>query len=118
MKTRMAIRDLMQKRGEENPWGNRKGRSQGGRCAVGLEKQVQIWAAIQKSPERDFQEDKNIRTSGGLKLWGGFIFMGENLRKPNKHTKERQLLTSGKTETKKLYKKRDIFNCSFLHGVV
>ena len=81
-------------------------------------KQVQIWAAIQKAPERDFQEDKNNRTSGGLKLWGGFIFMVENLRKLNKHTKERQLLTSGTTETKKLYKKIDIFNCNFLHVVV
>lgn len=109
----------MQKRGEENPQGNRKGRSQGGRCAVGLENnQYRFGQAFRGLQERDFQEDKTNRKFDGLQLWGGFIFMVENLRKPNKHTKKRQLLTLGKTETKKLYKKRDVFSCSFLHGVI
>lgn len=48
MKTRMAVRDLMQKRGEENPWGNRKGRSQGGRCAVGLENKCRFGQPFRK----------------------------------------------------------------------
>lgn len=119
MKTLMAIRDSRQKRHEGNPQGDREGRSQGGRCAAGLANGPSRFERARRGlQERDFQEDKTNRTLEGLKLFGGFTFMVEKLRKLKKHTKEKQLLTLGKTENKKVYKKRDVFNCSFLHDVV
>lgn len=96
----------MQKRGEGNPLCNGEGRSQRCRCAAGLKNiQSRFEQAFRGLQERDFQEVKTNRTSDGLKLLG-FTFMVVNLRKLNKYTKERQLLTLQKRETEQCTKKK------------
>lgn len=91
METLMVMRNSVQKRSEGNPHGDGEGRSQSGRCAEGLEdSQSGFEQAFKGLQERNFQEDKINRIFAGLKIFSGFIFVIENLRKLNKHTKERQ----------------------------